>query len=99
MYIELISVFRGTKKDYIKVVAHVDKVVPILLKEGWVKEPSELPDCEQNDIELLVIEAETKEEIEALLKSRFGVELDKRGSLDTVKEKALAVINESKRVD
>lgn len=41
----------------------------------------------------------SKDEVELLVKEKTGVDIDKRGSLETVKEKALAVLNESKRTD
>lgn len=43
--------------------------------------------------------AETKEDLEKLVMDLYGVKIDKRGTIETVKEKAKAVINESKRVD
>lgn len=99
--IELVTVFRGTKSNFIKVIGHVDTAVPVLLSEGWVKTVAELPDEEpkHDDLELKIIESESKEDIEQTIKALFNIDLDKRLSLDNLKEKALAVINESKRVD
>lgn len=36
---------------------------------------------------------QSKDEVEALIKEKFQIDIDKRGSLETVKEKALAIIN------
>lgn len=46
-----------------------------------------------------VLAAEDKDTVVEYIKETFDEDIDKRGSLDTVKEKAKAVINESERVD
>jgi len=48
---------------------------------------------------LKVMALDDKDAVESYIKEHFGAELDKRGSLETVKDKALAVINESGRTD
>lgn len=50
-----------------------------------------------DDHSLKVMEFLDKDAIESYIKENFGVDVDKRGSLETVKDKALAVINESGR--
>lgn len=52
-----------------------------------------------DDHQLKVMEFLDKDAIESYIKENFGVDIDKRGSLETVKDKALAVINESGRSD
>lgn len=48
-----------------------------------------------SDIELTnaVIDADSKDAVENLIKIHRAIDIDKRGKLETVKEKALAVIN------
>lgn len=95
--IELISLFRGNKKEFIKIIAHVDKVAPQLLTEGWVKTVDELSDSDS--IRDFIIACQNKDEIERYIGENFKVDLDKRLSLENMKEAAMKVIDESKRVD
>lgn len=76
----------------------VEKYLPEFLKDGW-SIVADSSDPKGDELELKVIESDSKEDIEKLIKDLFDVDLDKRLSLDNMKEKALAVINESKRVD
>lgn len=85
----------------------VDLYLSDFLADGW-----ELADAKQvegddhpkvdpagDTLELTIIESKNKDDVEKLIKDLYGVDLDKRLSLDNMKERALAVINESKRVD
>lgn len=51
-----------------------------------------------NDVDT-IDSMEDKDSIVKFVEENYGESVDKRGSLETVKEKAKAVINESKRVD
>lgn len=101
-----VSYFHGTKGDYVQVVSHKDQDQK-LKAIGFVRSFDDLPDGnsaadeqieakvsgpQQIDVSAAVRECIDKEEVEALILSTIGVDIDKRGSLDTVKEKALAAI-------
>jgi len=88
-------VWTGTKAAPIKVVCNCDGW-DILGKSGFIKDPSELPES----VNLLsVSEMTSKNDIEEYVKKKTGIDLDKRGSLETVREKAKAALNESGRAD
>lgn len=87
-------VWSGTKENPVKVVCNCDGF-EILSKVGFVKDLSEIQDIKVDKIDNLA----NKDEIEAYVKEKTGVDIDKRGSLETVKEKAKAVLNESGRAD
>lgn len=75
-----------------EVVASVDeRYLKDFIADGWAVCGGD----HQSKIESM----KDKDEVESYIKDNFGVELDKRGTLETVKEKALAVINESGRAD
>lgn len=96
-----ISLFHGSPDDYVQVVCLQDRYHERLLAMGWRKTPEELKADEQEPEghELHIIGLGDKDAVESYVKEHFGVDIDKRGSLETVKDKALAVINESGRTD
>lgn len=63
-----------------------ENIVKFAKDSGWVAVGSEAPKD-------ALSEMETKEEIEAYVLSETGIDIDKRGSLKTVREKARALIN------
>ena len=71
----------------------LDRYLSEFLKDGWAKADESTAD---DSIESKIAASESKDEIELLIKSKFSVDLDKRGSIETVKEKALAIIRDSK---
>ena len=71
----------------------IERYLPEFLADGWLKVTESV---DESNAELKVTESDSKDEIEALIKTLFGIDLDKRGSLETIKEKALAIIRESK---
>lgn len=71
-----------------------DRYLDEFVKDGW-----RLADSPPSDHEAKIASLNDKDEVESYIKEHFGVDIDKRGSLETVKEKALAVINESGRSD
>lgn len=66
-----------------------ENIVKFAAQWGWKRLSEDL--IETPDDELSVFA--TKDEIEAYVLEKTGVDIDKRGSLDTVKEKARAVLN------
>lgn len=101
-----VSYFHGTKGDYVQVVSHKDQDQK-LKALGFVRSVDDLPDGnspadeqvetqvsgpKQIDVRSAVRGCIDKDEVEALILSTIGVDIDKRGSLDTVKEKAIAAI-------
>lgn len=97
-----ISMFYGTKYDYIQVVVLQPRYHERLMSMGWKKTTEELGEGLESieirleDFELHVMGMDDKEQVSEFIKSHFGVDLDKRGSLDTIKDKAIGVINESR---
>lgn len=104
-----ISMFIGTKTDYVQVVVLQPRYHAMMEAMGWVKHDKDLPDelpkepeapiCEPKSHELAIMSLETKDDVESYVKLHFQVDIDKRGSLDTVKEKAMGVVNESRSAD
>lgn len=90
--VSIVKTFDGKERK----TSILERYLPLYTKEGW-RVVGEEP--QGDNVEMQIISAETKEDIEKLIKDLYGVDLDKRLSLDNLKEKALAVINESKRVD
>jgi hypothetical protein len=103
-----ISYFHGTRGDYVQVVSHKDQDQK-LKALGFVRsvddlhggesdpvEKSESQDDEpqQVDVETAIHECVDKNEVESLILSTIGVDIDKRGTLDTVKEKAFKALEE-----
>lgn len=71
----------------------LERYLPLYTKEGW-RVVGEEP--QGDHVEMQIIAAESKDDIEKLIKDLYGVDIDKRLSLDNMKEKALAVANENK---
>lgn len=100
-----VSMFYGTPDDYVQVVCHQERYHDRMIAMGWRKTPEELKPAKKEDVkkpeghELHIIGLADKDAVESYVKEHFGVDIDKRGSLETVKDKALAVINESGRSD
>lgn len=90
-------VWSGTKENPVKVVCNCDGF-DILSKVGFVKDLLELESAKSDKFDVLD-ELTSKDEIEVYVKEKTGFDIDKRGSLETVKEKAKAVLNESGRAD
>lgn len=94
-----ISLFFGKKDDYIQVVVFQERYLERLFGLGWTKLPEDLKDDDApaqptgsaDDIELKIMGFESKDEVESLIKELFNVDIDKRGSLDHVKDKALQI--------
>lgn len=98
-----ISYFLGTRDDYVQVVSHKDQDSK-LKALGFVCSVQDLHDAEpaivevvesegtEIDLRAAINDCRDKDEIESLLMSTIGVDLDKRGSLETVKEKAMAAL-------
>lgn len=97
-----ISMFYGLPDDYIQIVCHQERYQDKLRAMGFRDTPDELTGNDANTPEgheLHIMGLTDKDAVESYIKECFGVDLDKRGSLETVKDKALAVINESGRSD
>lgn len=96
-----ISMFHGSPDDYIQIVCHQERYQERLRAMGFRDSPEELavkaPEPESH--ELHIIGLADKDAVESYIKQNFGADIDKRGSLETVKDKALAVVNESGRSD
>lgn len=94
-----ISMFIGTKEDYVQVVVLQPRYHEKMEAMGWVKDPELLPEnkAPNQDHELAVMAMDTKDDVESFIKEHYGVDIDKRGGLDTVKDKAIGVINDSGR--
>jgi hypothetical protein len=103
-----ISYFHGTKGDYVQVVSHKDQDKK-LKALGFVCSVDDLPDGEsdpvekvesqavepqQVDVEAAIYGCVDKNEVESLILSTIGVDIDKRGTLDTVKEKAFKALED-----
>lgn len=94
-----ISLFFGKKDDYIQVMVFQERYLEKLFGMGWAKFPEDLQDDEStaqssfiaDEIELKIMGFESKDEVELLIKGLFNTDIDKRGSLDHVKEKALQI--------
>ena len=56
---------------------------------GWKRLSADLVETPDDELSVFT----TKDEIEAYVLEKTGVDIDKRGSLDTVKDKARAVLN------
>jgi hypothetical protein len=110
----VISMFAGLKNDYVQVVVLQPRYHEKMEAMGWVKDPGLLPEQydepaheeseagkeeSNHDHELAVMAMDTKDDVESFIKEHYGVDIDKRGSLDTVKDKAIGVINDSGRAD
>lgn len=90
--------FHGSPDNYVQIVCLQDRYHERLFNMGWRKTPEEL-EVKAPDPEEHIIGLADKDAVESYVKENFGVDIDKRGSLETVKDKALAVINESGRAD
>lgn len=100
------SYFHGSKSDYIQVVSHKDQGQK-LKALGFVECVDDLaggsgvhveaPQAQPSQINLrdAIAECEDKGELESLIMSVKGVDLDKRKSLENMKADALQVLNES----
>lgn len=67
------------------------------LKDGWVEEGAEPEKPKQvstGDMAELIEASETKDDLEALIKDAFNVDLDKRKGLDKLKAESLELVNE-----
>lgn len=67
------------------------------LKDGWVQSGAKQEGGSQKpqiDLRAAINDSTDKNELEALMKSTKGVDLDKRKSLDNMKADALAVLDE-----
>jgi hypothetical protein len=77
-----------------------DRYVSDFISDGWKRlEPEILPPKTADEHILHVMNLLSKDDIEEYVKKYFGVDLDKRGNLETVAEKAIGIINESGRTD
>lgn len=96
-----ISMFHGSPDDYVQIVCHQERYQDRLRAIGFRDTPEELEvkQKQPEGHELHIIGLADKDAVESYVKENFGVDIDKRGSLETVKDKALAVINESGRAD
>jgi len=94
-----ISMFHGSPEDYIQITCHQERYQDRLRAMGFRDTPEQLGSSETENHELNIIGLDSKDAVESYVKKHFSVEIDKRGSLETVKDKALAVINESGRPD
>lgn len=93
--------FHGSPDDYVQIVCHQGRYQERLRAMGFRDSPEELAAkaSEPESHELHIIGLADKDAVESYIKQNFGVDIDKRGSLETVKDKALAVVNESGRSD
>ena len=64
----------------------IERYLPDFLADGWTKVAA--------DVKEKIALSESKEEVEAIVKENFNVDIDKRGSLETIKEKALSLTGE-----
>lgn len=97
------SYFHGTKSDYIQVVSHKDQDAK-LKALGFVASHDDLANgsgvenkpAQSSQINLrdAIDECDDKGELEALMISVKGVNLDKRKSLENMKADALQVLDE-----
>lgn len=62
-------------------------------------EPEEKSDEDRDNDVSTIDSMDDKDAIETFILENYGTNIDKRGGIETVKDKAKAVINESKRVD
>lgn len=91
-------VWHGTKAEPVKVVCNCVGW-DLLQSAGFVKDMADLPDDKPVKSESFVDTATSKDDIESYVKLKTGVDIDKRGSLETVKAKAKAALNESGRIN
>lgn len=63
------------------------------------REPEDKAEDDLSNDSNVIDGMQDKDSIVKFVEENYGESVDKRGSLETVKEKAKAVINESKRVD
>lgn len=105
------SYFYGSPDSFIQVVAHKEGCHDTLTRLGFVDSSDKLGAASgraQNDatkpqkvsngeMKELIKPSETKDELEALIKDAFDVDLDKRKGLDKLKSEALELVasNES----
>lgn len=93
------GVWLGSQEKYIKIVCN-DEGFELVKGLGFTKDFHSLPAKEADIKKPEGLDAlKSKDEIEAYVKEKTGVDIDKRGSFETVKEKAKAVLNESGRAD
>lgn len=59
--------------------------------DGWVETEPEV-DPTLDDIEARIAALESKDDIGNLIKELYGVDVDKRGGIETVREKAIEMI-------
>lgn len=95
------GMFYGCQDDYIQVVAKRDDMeklealgfVHVLadLPETSVEAPV-FPTMEQSEDRSVIMAMSDKDDIEKYVLRVTGVDLDKRGSIETIKEKALKVL-------
>lgn len=104
---EIYSVFINYKGDVLCAMVH-SRNLNKFLEMGYKKTHAEAEvsvienscgDQKSGENWELIKDLPNKDEVEQFVKDMTGVDIDKRGSLDTVKEKALAVLNESKRAN
>ena len=66
-----------------------DNIVKFAKKWGWVRADKAPKPVTDDELSIFT----TKDEVEVYVLEKTGVDIDKRGSLDTVKAKARAVLN------
>jgi hypothetical protein len=95
-------VWHGTKSEPVKVVCNGEGWA-ILEKSGFILDQLSLPlkreEKAKDETLNLLKSLDSKDDVEALVKEKAGIDIDKRGSLETVKEKAMVALNESKRTN
>jgi len=74
----------------------VEQYLGSFLSDGWDRVVEPQSDGQLDDIESKISASASKDDIELIIKDALGVDLDKRGGIDTVKEKALSLIRDSK---
>jgi hypothetical protein len=87
---EVVKISRDGKEAEV-----VERYAGDFLRDGWVKVDAEPEDHVFDNIESKINASESKDEIESIIKYSFGVDLDKRGSIETVREKALSIVTDS----
>lgn len=71
----------------------VDRYLADFIKDGWLEVGIKTDDSINiSEIELKINSTESKDDIEAIIKDAYNIDIDKRGNLDTVKEKAISIV-------
>ena len=69
--------------------------IDFAIRHGWVREgeePEFIRPVDQQDYKAMINALETKDEIETYVIAITGIDIDKRGKLDTVKAKAIKAV-------